>query len=48
MWLFLSRRFRTWMVLAVTLPLARMVARKAAAFIARRYLHTSGRKPRRQ
>lgn len=30
MWLFLSRRLRTWVVLAVVLPLVRTVVHKAA------------------
>ena len=31
MWLFLSRRLRTWLLLAVAIPLARRVLARAAA-----------------
>ena len=31
MWIFLSRRLRTWLLLTVALPLARMVIRARAA-----------------
>ena len=36
MWLFLSRRIRTWLVLAVGVPLARFAVRKVRAFVAGR------------
>jgi hypothetical protein len=36
MWIFLSSRLRTWLLLAVALPLARTVIRRAAARIGRR------------
>ena len=40
MWLFLSRRFRTWLILAVVLPAMRMLLRRGATFAARRYPNT--------
>ncbi len=40
MWLFVSRRIRTWLVLAVALPIVRAVIRRAAAYTARRYPDT--------
>ena len=36
MWLFLSRRIRTWLVLAVGVPLARFLGRKVMAFVSAR------------
>jgi hypothetical protein len=36
MWLFLSRRIRTWLVLAVGVPLARLLARKVRALVSAR------------
>ncbi len=36
MWIFLSKRLRTWLLLAVALPLARTVVRRAAATTGRR------------
>ncbi len=36
MWLFLSRRIRTWLILAVGVPLARLVVRKVSAFVSAR------------
>jgi hypothetical protein len=36
MWLFLSRRIRTWLVLAVGVPLARFLGRKVTAFVSAR------------
>ena len=36
MWVFLSRRLRTWLVLAIVVPLVRAVVRRAAAAAAQR------------
>jgi hypothetical protein len=36
MWLFLSRRIRTWLVIAVGVPLARLAARKVKALVSAR------------
>jgi hypothetical protein len=36
MWLFLSRRIRTWLVLAVGVPLVRFLGRKVTALISAR------------
>jgi hypothetical protein len=36
MWIFLYNRLRTWLLLAVALPLARTVIRRAAAITSRR------------
>ncbi len=36
MWLFLSSRIRTWLLLAVALPLARTIIHRAAASASRR------------
>ena len=38
--LFLSRRFRTWLILAVVLPAMRMLVRRGATLAARRYPNT--------
>ncbi len=36
MWLFLSRRIRTWLVLAVGVPLARFAVRKIKELVSAR------------
>jgi hypothetical protein len=36
MWLFLSRRIRTWLVLAVGVPLVRFLGRKITASVSAR------------
>ena len=36
MWLFLSRRIRTWLLLAVGVPVARFVVRKVAGVVSAR------------
>ena len=36
MWVFLSRRLRTWLVLAVVVPLVRAIVRRAAEAAAQR------------
>lgn len=36
MWLFLSRRIRTWLLLGVGVPLARLLYRKVTEFVSAR------------
>ena len=37
MWLFLSRRIRTWLLLAVALPIGRAIIRRGAAYTGAHY-----------
>ena len=41
MWIFLSRRIRLWLLLAVAVPAARFVLRRLAATTERRYPDTA-------
>lgn len=41
MWLFLSSRIRTWLLLAIALPLARTIIHRMAASAARRNPNSS-------
>ena len=45
MWLFLSRRLRMWLLLAVALPIARMVVHRLAVVAERRNSSTRTAQP---